>query len=853
MLERDRRADGMPAIDARFAARRQLGNVTSISEETRNMWSFRWLEEFVQDVRFAVRGLVRAPVFALAAIVALGVGTGSTSAVFSLLDGVVLRPLPYVQPDRLVSIWETNSGKSLNHEQLSPVNFMDYHDLSSVFADAAAWWRPQLALSDQSGLDPVRVDAVETSQNLFDVLGVKPALGRGFSNAANLYGGPQEVIISARLFASRFGGNRDMIGRSVMLNGYSYQLVGVMPDGFSFPAGTDVWEGLAWDMHHHSRSAHFMESVARLRPGVTPQQADAALAALTGRLGKQFASTNEGWSAHVVPLAVDVAGVFRPALFALFGAAGLLLLIACINVANLLLARAASREREVAVRAALGATRARLVRFFLAESFVLAITGTALGFLFSIGAVRGLLSWTPIAIPRAGDVHVNLTVLAFASVVATVTALAFGLVPALVVSRGGLHDAIKDGARGSGARGRRGRGVLVTVEVTLAVSLLAGAGLLIRSISHLVAVHTGVNPASVVTADIQLPGKQYADWARVDQFYEALLRGIRARPDVAGAGATTALPLSPGWRIRLLAADQPRPRPGDEPQVQHITVDGGYFQALRVPLLAGRTFDAADRADAPTHVIVNAELAHRFWPHESAIGKRVLVFANVIGPLGRRLTKDSSAEVIGVVGNVKNTSLTQQAEPAVYFALAQFPFLEMHVVVRAHTDAAGAASLIRSEMHRLDASVPVPAVETMKQVLTASTDPPRFVMFLMAAFATMALGLAAVGIYGILNYAVTQRRREFAIRLALGATPSGVLARVLREGLGFAIAGSLLGCVVAAVAGRFLSAFLYDVAPWDPITLAGVVAMVTIVAVAACLAPGRRAAREDPALALRGE
>jgi len=402
----------------------------------------------LSDIRFAFRTLRRAPSFTFAAVLALGLGTGSAAAVFSLLRGVVFRPLPYAAPDRLVMLWETNHAKGLEHEQLSPVNFVDYRGLTSVFADAAAWWRPQINLADDDA-QPVRVSAIETSDNLFSVLGVKPAIGSDFTHHPKLYGRESEVIISDRFWRSRFNASRDVIGKIVHLNGFNGRIVGVMPAGFGYPGDTDLWSEMSWDLAQHSRYAHFMEGVARIKPGVSIERVNAELAALTKRLGAENAGSNKDWGARAISLEREVAGVFRPALFALFGASGLLLLIACINVANLLLARAVSRRREIAVRAAIGASSRRLVRQLLTESALLAGLGVVLGFAIAVISVKGLLAWTPIRIPRADEVNVDFAMLGFSALVCAITTVTFGLIPAVMVPRADLHDALKDGTRGS--------------------------------------------------------------------------------------------------------------------------------------------------------------------------------------------------------------------------------------------------------------------------------------------------------------------------------------------------------------------------------------------------------------------
>jgi putative ABC transport system permease protein len=809
------------------------------------------MSTFLNDLRFGARTLRRSPSFTIAAIVALGLGTGSAAGVFSLLRGVVLRPLPYAQPDRLVMLWETNHAKSLEHELISPVNFGDYRGLTNVFEDAAAWWRPQINLTDDSG-EPVRVNAIETTENLFSVLGVRPFIGNNFVIHPKLYGPEHQAIISHRLWESRFSGDRAVIGKVVHLNGFNYTVVGVMPAGFSYPGDTDLWEQLQWDLSQHSRFAHFMESVARVKPGVSVDRVQRELATLTARLAAENKPSNANWGARVVTLDHEVAGLFRPALFALLGASGLLLLIACINVANLLLARAVARRREVALRAAIGATRPRLIRLFLTESLILAATGAALGLIIAVASVRGLLAWSPIRIPRADGVGVDFSVLLFATIVAVVTAVAFGLVPAVFMSRAELQDALKDGAKGAGTRGRKLRSGLVVAEVALAVILLSGAGLLIRSVEKLLAVNAGLDPASSITIDLQLPDAAYREWERVDQFYTTLAQALRPNPEIVGVGAANFLPLEVGWRIGYQITDR-RVADADAPQAQFHIADEGYFSALRVPLVAGRAFTSSDNAKSVPVVMINETMARQMWPNQPAVGRHIATGITGIGPLSRRLVAGGEYEIVGVVKDIKNTSLRSAAEPAVYFAEQQFPSRKMHLVVRGHGDPARLAAIVRQAVQRIDPSLPLGDIKPMERVLAESVDPPRFVMLLMTVFAGLALTLAAVGIYGILTFMVSHRRREIGIRLALGAQPVAMLRMIVREGVGLALIGCAIGVVGAFVAGRSLSGFLFNIEPWDPATLGAVLAVVIAVAVVACLVPGRRAAAEDPASALRVE
>ncbi len=666
----------------------------------------------------------------------------------------------------------------------------------------------------------------------------------------------QEAIISNRLWQSRFGGDRAVIGRAVRLNGFTYTVVGVMPPGFGFPGETDLWQGLAWDPSQHSRGAHFMEAVARLRPGVTTEQANRELAALGAQLGTAFPATNRSWHANAVQLDREVAGVFRPALFALLGASALLLLIACLNVANLVLARAAARRREVAVRAALGASRGRLVQLFFTENVVLAAAGAALGIVVATASVKGLLAWSPVHVPRADQVGIGGGVLLFATLIAFVTACVFGLGRAVrddVASRASAMCS-KEGARGSGSRARGLRSALVVGEVALAVVLLSGAGLLVRSVMRLLGEDVGVDPTGVIAVNIQLPDAAYRDWEKVDQFFSRLGPALRAHPEVVSAGAANFLPLDPGWRIPYTVPGAAPAPAGDESQAQYHSADDGYFATLGVPIVRGRTFDEHDVATTPGVVVVNETMARRRLAgrgrgRETHLGST----ATTIGPMGHRTVPGNEFEVIGVVRDVKNASLRTGTEPAIYFSIRQFPFRRMNLVVRGRADPAKITAIVREEMRRLDPTLPLGDVKPMTRVLAASVDPPRFVMFVMSAFAALAVTLAAVGIYGILTYAVTQRKREIGIRLALGAQPGSMLRMVLGEGIGLALAGCGIGVAGALVAGRALSGLLYGVTTWDPPTALAVTGIVLAVAFAACLIPGRRAASEDPAVVLRGE
>jgi predicted permease len=809
------------------------------------------MDQLLQDIRFGWRLLRRTPGFTISAVLALALGIGATTAIFSVLDRVVLRPLPYPDADRLAMVWEANDGKGLPHERLSPVNFVDYRNLTQVFEDAAAWWYPQLTLTE-TGHEPLRVSAVETTPNLFAVIGVQPVLGAGFPKAPAY--GPRIAIISHRLWRERFGSDPAIVGKIISLSGPPFTVVGVMPQGFHYPNDTDVWHRMTWDVAQHSRGAHFMESIVRLKPGVTVEAANNELRALAKRLGKENPSTNGDYTARAIPLATEIVGVFRPALFALFGAAAFLLVITCTNVASLLLARATVREREVAVRAAIGASKGRLIRQFLTESVLLAVIGTALGVAIAVGSVKALVAAAPVELPRLAGIGLDLRMLLFATTLALLTAIAFGVIPAMLMARGDMQRPLKESGRGGdggGAR-RRARSTLVVAEIGLAVMLLVGAALLARSFQRLVQQDPGFRAAHAVTAKVELP-YSYTDFAKIAEFYDRLLTSVRAQPGVSLAGASNFLPLDAAWRGPFFIQGRPRPRSGDESQAQVQTIDPDYFRALGVPLVKGRFFDANDTADAPGVIIVNDALARRQWANEDPIGQTVISPMRVIGPMGRSLMTQPLFQVVGVVASVKNSTLVRDAEPAIYFNFKQFPFRGLNIVVQGQGDAAALLGALRTSLQRIDPNLPLASARTVDRIIGEATDRPRALMLLMGIFAALALGLSALGIYSVMSYSVNQRRQEIGVRVALGAQRSDVLWLIVRQGLWLALIGGVAGAAGALAVGGAMSSLLYGVSSGDltAFTLAIVLALAT--ALAACLLPARRAAAMDPLAGLRAD
>jgi putative ABC transport system permease protein len=856
MRARELEARGYAPTAARDEAMRQFGDLEDAkiycravdARRERGAMRVEWLSEIRQDVTFAWRTLARAPAFAIVAILTLALGIGANTAIFSVVNGILLRPLPWPEPERLVII--ASSTPEYSATTSSPANVMDWRRMQTSFTGLAGYITSSQNLTTDA-LEPRRLEGVEVLPDFFDILRVRPLLGRTFREEEGAYGGDRVVLLRERLWRSRFGADPRIVGSAITLGGQSHTVLGVMPDEQAYPSSAEIWLPLRWDPEWlpKSRGAIYVRVVARLKPGVTVEKADAEMRGIARQLELQYPDANTGYSATVRPMHEWIVGDLRTPLMVLLGAVGLVLLIACTNVSNLMLVRAARRETEIAVRVALGAGRGRIVRQLITESAVLSLIGAAAGVVLAVWGLRALTRIAPEDIPRLESVRLDPMVLLFATAAAIITGVIFGLIPALVAARTDLASGLKEGARGTGSKpaSRRVRNALVVSEIALAVMLLAGAGLLIRSFRELMRVDPGFRPENVMSFTLSLPEGKYDDPDLRLTLADQLLERLNATPGVQSAAASMGLPLTGfSFSLSFEVAGRPKPKPGDEPSAQVRLVTPEFFRTMGISLVRGRAFTDADRAGGQRVLMVTESGARRFFPNEEAIGKRIQFGWGRDGDyLG--------GEIIGILADVKQSELSEAALPEMYAPFAQWPVDAFSIVMRTSGEPTSVMTSARAALREIDPYLPMFDVKTMDKVVAESVARPRFYMLLLTSFAAVALVLSAVGIYGVIAYLVTMRTRELGIRIALGASNGDVLRLVLREGVVVATVGLAIGTAGALALSRLLSSLLFGVRPNDPLTFLVVAVTLALVALLASFIPARRAARLDPLVAIRAE
>src|SRR5215471_18536083 len=832
---------GMSPEEARYAALRKFGNVTRVKEETREVWSFVWLEQLLQDIRLGFRMLRKSPGFTAVAILTLALGIGANTAIFRVINGVLLSPLPYKNPEQLVVIKENDSLP----------NVMDIQRQVRAFSQGGGINVDRMDYT--GGTEPVEVGVGLINAGFVETLGVRPMLGRIISPGEDVHGGARLAMVSHHFWQGYLGSDPHAVGNTIQLGGNSYTVIGVMPASFVPPAEhADVFVSL-WIYDPGAaaeRDLHFMHTYWRLRAGVTLAQAQAEMVAIDRRLAEQYPAEEKERKTQLVPLHEWLVGDVRAALLVLFGAVGLVLLIACANFASLLMVRAVAGRQELMIRAALGAGRGRLIRKTLTESTLLSVLGGAAGLLFAQWGMSMLLALRPEELGRLSGIHMDIRVVLFVLMVSVLTGVVFGMAPAWIAARADVAEALKESGRSTtaGTMGHRIRRILVTSELALALVLLVGAGLLIKGFSRLRSMNPGFNSANVMTMYLQLPTMRYREIPRQTQFRRELLTRLNSLPGVQAAMVTD-IPLGGNYvGHRFVVDGRPPLAVGGEPEVQTLSVMGDYFHVMQIPLRAGRDFTPLDREGQPRVAVVNEEMVRAFFPHENPIGARIC-WAGDTGPT-RWMT------VIGVAGDVKHSGLNQPTDPAVYTPFSQSDEAWrrfMTLAIRTRDASPGFVEEAKRQIWSVDAQIPVSDVHAMDELIAVSLAQQRFNMLLLGLFATLALVLAAVGIYGAMAYAVNQRTHEIGIRTALGAQRRDVLRLVMRDGAKIALFGIASGIAGALALTRLMARLLFDVKPTDPATFAGVAILLALVALAACYIPARRAMRVDPMVALRYE
>jgi putative ABC transport system permease protein len=812
---------------------------------------------FIQDLRYAMRQLRKAPGFAAIAVITLALGIGANTAIFSVVNGVLLRPLAFKDADRLVRIWHVPPEKSfpgMKTFSVSAANYLDWQKQNDVFENMAIYHYGGFTLT--AGDHAESVDATGVSGDFFATLGVQPTLGRTFTAEDDKPGQSHVVVLSNRFWQEHFGSNRDIVGRTITLDGASYSVLGVMPPSFRFPDYALMWTPLGWtDQEKAIRGNHNDLVIARLKPGVDLKQAQTEMNTISSRLAQQYPEEDKGWGATVLPLQADLVSDVRPALLVLLGAVGFILLIACVNVANLSLARIFSRHKEIAIRTAMGASSARILRQILAESVFLALLGGALGLAFSHFGVRLIMAFLANRLPESTEAGLNVEVLAFTAIVSVFTGIAAGIFPAIHLSRSNVNQALKEGLgrTGSDSGGNATRSALVVVEVSLSLVLLVGAGLMIRSFQFLGQVDPGFDSSGVLTMSAAVSRTKFSQAQEELSFFQRVLERVRALPGVVSAGLVDDIPFGGDGSHQPVAVEgRPVVPTSEQPEVDVAIISSGYVSAMRIPVLRGRDFTDSDVAGRPAAILISQSMAKQFWPNENPIGKHVTLsfFPGV------------AREVVGVVGDVKSDGLDQtRTASGLYMPLGQVSAVanetwrsfSMTIVVRTASNPTSLVSAVTSAVRETDRDVPVIDVRTMDELVASSLSQQRFSLLLLGAFALLAVLLAAVGIYSVLSYSVRRRVQEIGIRLALGARLSDVLRMIVIEGMKPTLLGVTIGIVGALALARVMSSLIYGVKPTDPITFLAVATVLAVVALFATIVPAYRAAKVDPMVALRYE
>jgi putative ABC transport system permease protein len=849
MLIQAKVAEGLQPEDARRAALIELGGVDQVKERVREVRVGYLLGTVWQDVRYGVRTLVKSPAFTIVAVLSLALGIGANTAIFSVVNGILLRPLPYPEPERIVAVWHTPPQESFpgaTRFSVSPGNYLDWKDQSRAFEQMAIYQYAGLSLS--AGADPVPITGAAVSSDFFSVLRTQVDKGRTFSPDEEQPGRDQVVVLSQGLWRRTFGANPNLIGQTVTLNSRSYTVIGIMPAGFEFPLEAELWVPLAWDAaEKQTRAIHDYLVIARLKQDASLAQAQAEMSTISSRLEQQYPEANRGWGALVIPLKEDMVGDVRPALLVLFSAVGFVLLIACANVANLMLARGANRRKEIALRIALGATRGRLIRQLLCESVLLAVVGGLLGLLLAGWGGQLLVRLSAGSLPNAGEVGMDSWALGFTLLVSLIAGVLAGVAPAMQFSKNEISETLKQGSGrgGGGSVKQRTRKALVVCEVALSLILLVGAGLMIRSFWKLQSVDPGFDTSNTLTLSVGLSPTRYSEPQQQLAFHDRVLEQIRAQPGVVAVGSTTTIPLTGGGsRQPFTVEGRPTPPVSEQPLAQTRYVSPDYFRAMGIPLRQGRPFDDRDRDGAPQVVIISEAMARHFWPGQNPVGQRLTAsFHQQQGP----------REIVGVVGDVKSRGLDDDAAATMYLPFRQAPRPWITFVARTASDPQGFVQPVSRAVYVVDREQALSSVRTMEQVLTESLSGRSFNMRLLMTFAGLALVLAAVGVYGVMNYSVMLRRRELGIRIALGARGPDVLRLVLGQGLALTLIGVGVGMAGAYALTRLMASLLYGVTATDFVTFGSVSGVIILVGLLASFLPARRATKVDPMIALRSE